>query len=111
MSLQSNPEIIKLTRLKEYGGSRYESKKLKSDEDIVCAMLESNGYAYYQVSPSIKRYMAAFIQYQIDKYTRINVVLSKVFNNDINDMIIKYSFGHSNNKLIKQLMDMKLFHQ
>jgi hypothetical protein len=75
-------------------------------------MLKSKGYAFYQIHERIKSYdIITFIQKQIDKYTRISIVLSKKLNNDIGNFIIKFMCGHSNDKLIKQLIDMKLFHQ
>jgi len=111
-NLKADLDIIKLIVLERHGGLRYESKELKSEEDILFAMLKSKGYAFYQIHESIKSYdIITFIQKQIDKYTRINIILSKKLNNDISNFIIKFECGHSNDKLLKQLMDMKSLHQ
>ena len=111
-TLKSDPEIIKLIVLKRRGGFRYESKELKSEEYIFYAMLKSKGYAFYQTHESIKSYdIITFIQKQINKYTRINIILSKRINNEITNLIIKFICGYSNDKLLKEFTDMKLFHQ
>jgi hypothetical protein len=111
-SLKSDLEIIKLIILERHGGLRYESKELKSEEDIFYAMLKSKGYAFYQIHESIKSFdIITFIQTQIDKYTRISIILSKKLNNDISNFIIKFLCGYSSDKLIKELIDMKSLHQ
>lgn len=103
--LQDDSDIQKLRKLSS-------TTYLKIDEDIIYAMLNTNGYAYYKISPSLKIYtITEFIQKQIDRYIRINIVLLKKINNNIINIVIDFYWGFAHNKLIKILTEMKLFHQ
>ena len=109
--LQNDSDIKSLIVFKKDGGLRYETSKLKTDEDIIYAMLNTNGYAYYQIHPNIKFYtITEFIQKQIDRYIKINIVLSKKINKDIINIVIDY-WIFPNNESMGQLMGMKSIHQ
>jgi hypothetical protein len=109
--LQNDSDIKNLIVFKKNGGLRYETSKLKTDENIINAMLDTNGYAYYQIHPNINFYtITEFIQIQIDRYIKINIVLSKKINKDIINIVFNF-LGFKDNELMRQLMRIKSIHK
>jgi hypothetical protein len=110
--LRSNRKIVMASvKDNKYNGLRFASNELKSDEELITlAMLNNNGFAFYDASTEIvSKGIISFIQKQIYKYKKNIIILSKFpFPDDIIDIIKSYSYE---SYIVECLINIKKYHR